>query len=140
MKILCAFLFILSSAFAYAEPIFKSQPIFPVQDKHVHGSSIVELPNGDFLACWFHGSGERKATDVVIQGARLKKGETDWSKPFLMADTPNLPDCNPVLYIDKDKKLWLFWIVVLAEGWQNSITKYRTSIGIILIFCGVLST
>ena len=103
------------------------QLIFPLQEKHVHGSSIVELPNGDLLACWFHGSGERTANDVLIQGARLKKGETQWSSVFLMADTPNLPDCNPVLYLDQEEKLWLFWIAVQAQRWEQSVLKYRVS-------------
>ncbi|MBD3377564.1 hypothetical protein GF406_21225 [candidate division KSB1 bacterium] len=101
--------------------------IFPLQEKHVHGSSIVELSNGDLLACWFYGSGERTANDVLVQGARLKKGDSRWSPVFLMADTPNLPDCNPVLYVDNSDKLWLFWIAVQAKGWENSVLKYRTS-------------
>jgi hypothetical protein len=33
--------------------------IYPYQSEHVHGSSIVSLPNGDLLAAWFQGSGER---------------------------------------------------------------------------------
>ena len=60
----------------------ESELIFPFQTQHVHSSSIVELPNGDFLVCWFQGSGERTANDVAINGARLKKGETKWSEPF----------------------------------------------------------
>jgi len=111
----------------FAEPIHHSQSIFQPQDKHVHGSSLAELPNGDLLACWFHGSGERTADDVLIQGARLKKGRTQWSDTFLMADTPGFPDCNPILFLDQDEKLWLFWITVRANGWQHSILRYRTS-------------
>ena len=57
----------------YAQSGFQDNPIFALQNKHVHSSSIVECPNGDLLACWFYGSGERTADDVVIQGARLKK-------------------------------------------------------------------
>jgi len=49
--------------------------IFPFQNEHVHGSSIVVLPNGDMLAVWFQGSGERTADDVRIMGARLKNGK-----------------------------------------------------------------
>ena len=105
----------------------KSQFIFNLQEKHVHSSSIVELPNGDFLACWFYGSGERSANDVLVQGARLKKGKKKWGPVFLMADTPGFPDCNPVLFVDKNKKLWMFWIVVQANRWENSILKYKTS-------------
>lgn len=58
----------------HAQLEIQDNPIFPLQEKHVHSSSIVECPNGDLLACWFHGSGERTADDVVIRGARLKKG------------------------------------------------------------------
>lgn len=112
------------SCFA-AESYFHSELLFPAQDKHVHSSSIVECPNGDLLACWFHGSGERTAPDVVIQGSRLRKGATAWSPVFPMADTPAIPDCNPVLYIDPQGELWLFWIAVPAERWDDSILRYR---------------
>jgi len=110
-----------------AQPEIQDNPIFSLQAKHVHSSSIVECPNGDLLACWFHGSGERTADDVVIQGARLKKGGNEWSPVFLMADTPDFPDCNPVLFIDQKGRLWLFWIAVRASGWEHSILKYRRS-------------
>ncbi len=43
---------------------YQADIIFPLQGQHVHGSSIVELPNGDLLSCWFQGSGERSANDV----------------------------------------------------------------------------
>lgn len=99
--------------------------IFPPQDKHVHSSSIVELPDGDLLTCWYHGSGERRANDVVIQGAVLRRGAANWSSVFLMADTPRLPDCNPVLFVDAKQRIWLFWIVPLANRWEHSVLKYR---------------
>jgi predicted neuraminidase len=110
-----------------AEPFYESELIFTSQGKHVHGSSIVECPNGDLLAAWFYGSGERSADDVMIQGARLVKGEKQWSAVFEMADTPNLPDCNPTLFIDSQSRLWLIWIVVQANRWEHSILKYRIS-------------
>lgn len=110
------------------DAIVKSMLIFPLQNQHTHGSSIVYLPNGDLLAAWFQGSGERTADDVKIMGARLKKGEKTWSKPFLMADTYNIPDCNPVLFLNHHKKLFLVWIAVQANHWENSILKYRTSV------------
>ena len=120
-------LLLLLLGITYGKPLFQQYSIFPFQDKHVHGSSVVELPNGDLLSCWFHGSGERKANDVRIKGSRLKKGSNKWSAVFDMADTPNLPDCNPVLWIDNNEKLWLFWIAVRANRWENSMLRYRTS-------------
>jgi len=110
------------------EKNLKTSFIFPFQEKHVHSSSIIELPNGDLLSCWFEGSGERNANDVKVKGARLKKGSSKWSNPFLMADTPGQPDCNPVLFVDQNNKLILYWVVVQANRWENSVLKYRTSI------------
>jgi predicted neuraminidase/predicted glycoside hydrolase/deacetylase ChbG (UPF0249 family) len=107
--------------------IVKEEFIFPFQNEHVHGSSIVALPNGDFLACWFQGSGERSADDVRIMGSRKKKGEDKWSDPFLMADTKGIPDCNPVLFMNRKGKLFMFWIAVMANKWENSIIRYKTS-------------
>ncbi|SHF22478.1 Predicted glycoside hydrolase or deacetylase ChbG, UPF0249 family [Mariniphaga anaerophila] len=106
---------------------FEAEYIFPLQEKHVHSSSVVELPNGDLLACWFEGSGERTANDVLIKGARLKKGTADWSNPFVMADTPDNPDCNPVLFLDAQNRLHLTWIVVVANRWETSLLKTRIS-------------
>lgn len=107
--------------------IAKSMLIFPEQPEHVHGSSLALLPNGDVLAAWFQGSGERNADDVRIMGARLKKNARQWSAPFLMADTYNLPDCNPVLFLNRRNKLFLVWIAVNANRWENAILRYRTS-------------
>ena len=50
------------------EVVFRAIEIFPLVNQHVHGSTIVELPNGDLLAAWFQGSGERWADDVAIMG------------------------------------------------------------------------
>ncbi len=119
---------------SYSQPVtsnsdvVKSMLIFSPQPLHTHGSTLVNLPNGDFLAAWFEGSGERTADDVKIMGARLKKGDASWSKPFLMADTYNIPDCNPVLFLNHQNKLFLVWIAVEANRWEYSILRYRTSI------------
>ncbi len=117
----------LSFSLIAQEKNLKTSFIFPFQEKHVHSSSIIELPNGDLMSCWFEGSGERNANDVQIIGARLKKGSSKWSAPFLMADTPGQPDCNPVLFVDNSKKLWLYWVVVQANQWETSVLKYKTA-------------
>lgn len=108
--------------------ILKEELIFTPQSEHTHGSSIVALPNGDFLAVWFQGNGERTADDVRIMGARLEKGKKEWSKPFVAADTPGLPDCNPVVFLNNQGKLFLVWIAVQGNQWEGSILRTRTSI------------
>ena len=107
--------------------IYQAKEIFPLVEQHVHGSTVVELPNGDLLAAWFQGSGERWADDVAIMGARLRAGKEKWSKPFVMADVPGFPDINPILFIDPQDRLWLMWYTVIANQWETSLPKYRIS-------------
>ncbi len=110
-----------------AEPIYETMEIFPLIRQHCHGSTAVELPNGDLLAAWFQGSGERWADDVAIMGSRLIKGTKAWTKPFVMADVPGFPDINPILFLDQQDRLWLMWYTVIANQWETSLPKYRIS-------------
>lgn len=112
------------------DPEILREELFPPQADHVHGSTIVELPDGDLLAAWFQGSGERWADDVRIMGARKVRKEGSgggWSEPFLMADVKGFPDINPVLFIDGRDRLWLMWYAVIANQWETSLLKYRIS-------------
>lgn len=112
---------------ARGEAFLKGQLLFPLESWHNHGSCIVECPNGDFLACWFHGSGERKSDDVQILGARFVKATGKWTKPFPMADTPGFPDTNCCMIIDQSEKLWLLWPTIQANLWESALMKYKTS-------------
>lgn len=116
---------ILLFAQSSADPAPERRHVFSPQALHAHASSLVEAPNGDLFACWYRGSGERRARDVRVEGARLAKGADAWSDLFLLADTPQLADCNPVLFVDSAKRLWLFWIVVQAGRWEHSVLEYR---------------
>ena len=106
-------------------PFLTSELIFPLEHWHNHSSMVVELPGGDLLACWFHGSGERQADDVVVQGARLRKAARAWSAPFLLADTPGYPDTNATIFLDPKKRLWLMWPTILANEWHTALMKYK---------------
>jgi predicted neuraminidase len=46
--------------------LFEQELLFPPEKWHNHSSSIVELPNGDLLVAWYHGSGEGQADDVFL--------------------------------------------------------------------------
>jgi predicted neuraminidase len=108
-------------------PLYSAELLFPPERFHNHASSIVETPEGDFLACWFHGKGERTDDTLVISGSRKRKDSNHWSAPFLMADTKDLPDQNPVLFIDPRGTLWLFWVSSLDNSVRSYLLRYRTS-------------
>lgn len=108
-------------------PFLQSELMFPLEHWHNHGSCIVECPNGDLLVCWYRGSGERWADDVAVFGARKRKGDRQWSAPFVMADTPGYPDTNPAMFIDPQKRLWLIWPTILDNRWESALLKYRIS-------------
>ncbi len=108
-------------------PEYSAELIFPLEKWHNHSSSVVELPNGDLLTVWFHGSGERTADDVLIRGARWSRATGNWSAPFLMADTPGFPETNPVLFLDSKQRLFFLWPLIVAHRWETALMKYRIS-------------
>ena len=108
MRIRFAVLFIaLSAAIAVSaqEPQYSGELIFPLEDWHNHGSSVVICPNGEQLVCWFNGSGERQADDVKILVARKTAASGSWTAPFEMADVKNFPDTNCFMIIDPQERL-----------------------------------
>ncbi len=109
----------------HARPFHEAEILFPLETWHNHASCIVETPRGDLLVCWFHGSGERTADDVKIEGARKRKGSRQWSQRFTMADTPGYPDTNCAMFIDPEGRLWLLWPTILANRWESALMKYR---------------
>src|SRR3954470_10536410 len=129
MRGLCAILFAAAAVAmtAGAQSQYSSELIFPLESWHNHSSSIVETPNGDLLVCWFHGSGERTADDVLIRGARFSRNRRAWSPPFTMADAPGFPETNPVLFIDRSDRLFFFWPLIIAHRWETALMKYRIS-------------
>ena len=121
------FLTLMTGLLAQGATQHNSELIFPLETWHNHGSCIVEASNGDLIVCWFHGSGERKSDDVKILGARKPKGAKTWSKPFLMADTPEFPDTNCCMIIDPQDRLWLLWPTIQANLWESALMKYKIS-------------
>ena len=121
---LAAVIALLATTAQAAPPPIERTDIFPREHKHNHASCIVETNDGNLLATWYNGSGERKSDDVIIQGAWLEKGQTKWAPRFLMADTPGYPDCNPALFAAPDHSLWLFWPAILDHNWEGALLKF----------------
>lgn len=117
----------LASPLLAAPPLFEARFVLPPQDQHVHSSSIVELPGGDLFAVWYRGSGERRADDVLLEGARLLRGGAAWSAPFPVADSPGFPDCNPVAFVDGRGRLSVVWPAILDNRWESALLLYRAA-------------
>ncbi len=81
-------------------PITSSVLIFPAQGKHVHGRSLVALPNGDHLSVCFYRNGERNSDGFNLSimamsddPARVHLSESadqgeSWT-PSIKTDIPN---------------------------------------------------
>jgi predicted neuraminidase len=112
------------SILAADAPLYREELVFPLRPEHNHAPGLVECPNGDLIASWYRGNGERSADNVAVYGARLRKGQTKWSDAFLMADSPGFPDCNTCMMIDGENRLWLFWPLILANSWESALTNF----------------
>ena len=80
--------------------------IFPTREvPSSHAASIVELPDGELFVVWCAPGGPKS----VIWGARKPSGAEKWTAPSIIHRTPGHNNKNPVLYLDQNNKLFLFW-------------------------------
>ncbi len=91
-----------------------------------HPSSITELENGDLYIAYYGGSGEY-SDDTAVYGSRLVKGETEWSYPQVIADTPDRGEGNPVVWQAPDGIVWLFYVNRYGDTWSNARVKAKIS-------------
>ncbi|MCG3195567.1 MAG: exo-alpha-sialidase [Candidatus Omnitrophica bacterium] len=91
-----------------------------------HPASITELDNGDLLIAYYGGSDEY-ATDTAVYGCRKRKGETQWSAPVVLADTPDCSEGNPVIWQGPDGLVWLFYVNRYGSTWSTSRVKGKIS-------------
>lgn len=84
-----------------AEFIYESAP-FP----SCHASTVVDLGGGELMAAWFGGKDEG-AKDVAIWGARRAAGR--WLEPVELVRERDIPTWNPVLFVTRDGRLWLYY-------------------------------
>lgn len=99
-------------------------PEFP--GKYKHPASIEELANGDLYIAYYGGDGEY-AEVTAVYGMRKKKGETKWSSPTIIADTPFYSDGNAVVWQGPDGLVWLFYVWRFGDTWSTSRIKAKIS-------------
>ena len=110
-----------------SEPLRLISRIVEPQAEHVHSSSLTWTSGNQLLACWYQGSGERTADDTRILGSVSDPKSGVWGAPFELADTPDFPDCNPVVFTDKSGLLHLFWVTIRGHRWERSLLMHKTS-------------
>lgn len=87
-----------------------------------HASTVLNIPNGNFLVAWFGGTHE-KHDDVGIWLTKGKPGQ--WSKPVEIAKLREDPHWNPVLFRRPDGTIILYFKVgKTIDYWE---TWYKTS-------------
>jgi predicted neuraminidase len=122
---------------AFAEPLYEWQwTIAPGILLSNQAPTIAALPDGALLVCWPAGSTE-KARDVQIYCSRSGPGSRSWERPRPVVQRGeraggswlrNLTLGNPVLLLDHQRHLWLFYAAVDAPfGWSGSHVDYKVS-------------
>jgi predicted neuraminidase len=94
--------------------------------RYKHPASMTELTNGDLYIAYYGGSGEY-AADTAVYGARRQKGEKQWTRPIVIADTPFRTDGNAVVWQAPDGLVWLFYLTRYGETWSDSRIKFKVS-------------
>ncbi len=94
--------------------------------RYKHPASITQLSNDDLYLAYYGGSGEY-GDDTAVYGSRLKKGESQWSEPKIIADTPDRGEGNPVVWQAPDGKVWLFYVNRFAETWSCARVLVKVS-------------
>ncbi len=120
-----------------ARPYFREAFLIPEDAfPSVHGSSVVELDNGELLITWFAGSRER-ASDTQIYSMRYSQGTNTYTPIHVVVRRNEKAEGafwsdrtvgNTILYLDEDKILWLFYNAVMVRGgWSGALINYVTS-------------
>lgn len=91
-----------------------------------HPAAFTQLDNGDLYLAYYGGSGEY-GNDTAVFGSRLKKGESQWSDPTVIADTPMRSEGNPVVWQAPDGLVWLFYVNRYGDTWSTSRIKAKIS-------------
>ena len=82
-----------------------------------HAGTIVQLQSGGFLAAFYAGTHEGHE-DVAIFLSRTKSLSESWSEPELIINTPGKSEGNPVLWVNSQGRISLFYVTQQRHGWD----------------------
>lgn len=95
------------------------EALIPNQFASVHAADLLELPNGDLLACWFAGSDEGNA-DISIVVSRLNATESKWSAGEVVSDDPARSEQNPSLFLTPQGEIWLMYTAQVSRAPEHN--------------------
>jgi len=91
-----------------------------------HAPSLVELPDGELFAVWYAPTSWSATT--AIWSSRKAVGAHKWTKPVIINYVRGHPNKNPVLYLNRDKNLLLFWSQEIRWfKWKRDILRMKIS-------------
>lgn len=110
-----------------------------------HGSNIAEIIDGELVAVWYGGTGE-KHEDVQVWMSKKTGASNRWQEPWIAEKegktskippemeefTGNSSEGNPVLFFDSThERLHMWWITIYgfgeSRGWSTGFIKYKHS-------------
>ncbi|MHC4743687.1 MAG: SUMF1/EgtB/PvdO family nonheme iron enzyme, partial [Planctomycetota bacterium] len=98
----------------------------PVFAGHNHCPAIVECPNGDLLAIWYTGIGERER-NMAVCASRLRYGATKWEPASPFWDPPERNDTALSLWFDGGRTIYHFNSMSVSSNWARMAVVMRTS-------------
>ena len=99
-------------------------PEFP--GRYKHPATITELDNGDLYIAYYGGDGEYDG-DTRVYGMRRAPGDSEWTTPEIIADTPGRSEGNAAIWQAPDGLVWLFYITNYGPTWSHARIKYKVS-------------
>jgi len=108
--------------------MFVQEDIFPADStgSSCHGATIACLPDGRLIAAWYAGAYETAPDQAILMSWWAPDGS--WTLPSVVVDTPGHADGNPVLWVDEQGVLWLFYVTIQGWGWRSCQIFYRRSL------------
>lgn len=97
-----------------------------IPGEYKHPATVTELDNGDLYIAYYGGEGEYEG-DTAVYGMRLVKGSDTWTKPEIIADTPNRSEGNGAIWQAPDGDVWLFYITNYGPTWSSARIKCKVS-------------
>lgn len=86
--------------------------------EYKHPASFWQLDNGDWYVSYYGGDGEYE--DSKVYAIRRTPKAKKWTDPQVIADTPLLPEGNPVVWQAPDGVMYLFFVQRYGPTWSDS--------------------